>query len=69
MARMNLSTKQKQTHRHENRLVVVKGKGEGVELTENLGFNRCKLLHLEWIESKSYSIAQGTISNLLGYFP
>ena len=30
------------------------------------GVNRCKPGHLEWIDKRSYYIAQGTISNLLG---
>ena len=35
---MNLSTKQKQTHRHRDRLVVAKGEaGEGVGWTGSLG--------------------------------
>ena len=37
MAQMNLSAKQKQTHRLENRLVAAKGKGEGVGWTGSLG--------------------------------
>ena len=38
MAQMNLSTEQKQTHRHEGTLAVVKGEGEGVGWTGSLGF-------------------------------
>ena len=33
----------------ENRLVVVKGGGEGSRMDWESGANRCKLLHLEWI--------------------
>ena len=36
---MKLSTKQKQTHRPENRLVVAKGEGEGVGWTQSLGLD------------------------------
>ena len=36
----------------ENRLVIAKGEGEGVGWTGNLGVNRCKLLHLEWISNE-----------------
>ena len=34
--------------------------------TGNLGVDKCKLLHLERINNRSYSVAQGTVSNLLG---
>ena len=34
---MNLSTEKKQTHGHENRLVVAKWKGERVGQTGSLG--------------------------------
>ena len=34
---MNLSTKQKQTHRHREQTVVAKEEGGGVGLTESLG--------------------------------
>ena len=46
----------------ENRLLVVKGEevGEG-----RIGVSRCKLLDIEWINTRSYSIAQGIISNIL----
>ena len=48
---MNLSTKQKETHR-ENRLVVAKGEGEGVGWTWEFEVSRCKLLCLEWISNE-----------------
>ena len=53
MIQVNLSVKQKQTHRQRtNRLVVDKGKegcrGEYWEL----GISRCKLLYIEWINNK-----------------
>ena len=49
---MNLSTKQKQTHRHRGQTCgcqVVVGGGIGWEF----GVGRCKLLHLEWINRAS----------------
>ena len=55
MAKMNIPTKQKQTHRHGtgsqtwNRLVVAKGDGRGSGMNYEFGVNRLKLLHLEWI--------------------
>ena len=49
MTQMNLSTKQKQTHGIENRLVVAKG-GRGERgMAWEFGVSKCKLLHLEWI--------------------
>ena len=30
------------------------------------GVRRCKLLNMEWITTRSYRIAQGTILNILG---
>lgn len=51
MARMNLSTKQKQTN-IESRLVVAKG-GEGRGWVDmEFGVGRCKVLHLEWISNE-----------------
>ena len=66
MAQMNLSTKQKQTHRLENRLVVVKGLGGGSGIDWEFGVGRCKPLHLEYINKILLYTAQGTISNFLG---
>ena len=60
---MNLSMKQKQTHR-QNRLVVAKGEGGG-GMDWELGISRCKLLYTGWINTRSYCIAQGTIFNIL----
>ena len=46
---MNLSTIQKQTHRHEEQTCGCQG-GEGVSLIEwDFGVSRCK--HLEWISN------------------
>ena len=47
---MNLST-EKKIMDLENRLVFAKGEGEGVGWTK-LGFNRCRLLSLEWISNE-----------------
>ena len=44
---MNLSTKQKQTHRHREGLVVAKWEAGG-----GMEFSRGKLLHAEWINNK-----------------
>ena len=46
---MNLSTKQKQTHR----LVVAKGEERGNGMDREFEVGRCKLFHLEWISRSS----------------
>ena len=51
-----------------SRLVVAKGKEEGVGWTGRLGLVYAKLLYLEWISNDVLLyIAQGTISSLLGW--
>ena len=47
---MNLPTKQKQTHRPENRLVVAKE--EEVRKDWELRVRRRQLFHLEWISEE-----------------
>ena len=65
MAQMNLSTKQKQTHRHREQTcgcqVGLKGEGEDWEF----GVNGCKLLYVGWINNTVLLTAQGTIFNIL----
>ena len=51
MAQMNLSTKQKQTHRHRDQTCGFWGQG-GRGMDWEFGVGRCKLLHLEWINDK-----------------
>ena len=65
MAQMNLSTKQKETHRPREQTCGRQGGGKWREW-DGLGFggNSCKQLHLEWLYSEI--IAQGAIYNLLG---
>ena len=57
MTQMNLPMKQKQIHRHRNRLVVA----EGVEGEEGMnwesGISRGKLLYIVWINKRSKYIA------------
>ena len=48
---MNLSMKQKQTHR-ENRLVADQEEGRWRRMDWDWGFSRCKLLYREWINNK-----------------
>ena len=52
MTQVNLSTKQKQTHRHRKQTVVSKGEGLGKGWSGELGINRCKPLYTEWINNK-----------------
>ena len=48
MTEMNLSMKQKQTHRHTEQTC---GCQEGAEVGE-VGISRCKLLYIGWINNK-----------------
>ena len=50
MAQMNLSTKQKQTHRHRDQTCGWQGGGRGMDWEFAVG--RCKLLHVGWMEKK-----------------
>ena len=52
MTQMNLSMKQKYTHRHTNRLVVAKGETGGGRMNWEFGISRCKLLYIGWTNSK-----------------
>ena len=47
-----------------NRLTVAKV-GGGRRMNWEFGVVRCKLLNLEWIDTRSYYIVQGTIVNVL----
>ena len=47
---MNLSTKQKETHRRREQTCSCRGGGGGMDW--EFGVSRCKLLHLEWINNK-----------------
>ena len=44
---MNLSTKQKKTHRHQRRLVVAKGERRGGGKNWQLGISGYKLLYID----------------------
>ena len=64
MAQINLSTKEKQTHRHREQTCGCQGRREGGRRRVNWesGVGKCKLLHLEWV---NICTAQGTILNIL----
>ena len=56
---MNLSTKQKQTHRQREQTYGCQSRGRGSKRMDwEFEISRCKLLYLEWIDNKSllYSI-------------
>ena len=46
---MNLSGKQKQTHRYREQTCGCQGGGWGTGKDWEFGVSRCKLLHTEWI--------------------
>ena len=53
MTQMNLSMKQKQTHRRrEQTCGCQEGGGCGGRMEWDFGINRCKLLYIEWINNK-----------------
>ena len=49
---MNLSMKQKQNQGHREQTGDCQGEGNGRGLDWEFGVNRCKLLYIEWINSK-----------------
>ena len=49
---MNLSMKQKQTHRHREQTCGCQGRRGGGGMNWEFGVSRCKLLYIEWINSK-----------------
>ena len=49
---MNLSTEQKQTHRHGKQTGSSQGGEGGSGIEGEFGISRCKVLHLEWITNK-----------------
>ena len=50
---MNLSMKQKQTHRHKEQTCgYQEGVGGGGRMDLEFGISRCKLLYIEWINNK-----------------
>ena len=51
--------KQKQTHSIDNRLVVAKGRGGGRGMDWEFEISRCKLLYIEWINSKVLPYSAG----------
>ena len=66
MTQINLSTKQKQTHRHREQTCGCQGGGEVEEVWIG-SFGLTNANYYVWNEwaTRSYSIAQGTISSVL----
>ena len=64
---MNFSTKQKQTQRQREQiwLVVAQVGGTSGGMDCEFGISRCKLLYVEWINSKVLLIAHRTIFSIL----
>ena len=58
MTQMNLSVKQKQTHR-ENRLLVFKGKESQGGIDSEFEISRCKLLYIVWVNNKALPYSTG----------
>ena len=56
---MNLSTKQRQTHRHREQIGGCLGEGGESRMDGEFGVNKCKLLHLEWISSEVLDCSPG----------
>ena len=52
MAQTNLSTKQKQTHRHGEHTCGCQGGGGGRGTDGESEVSRCKLLSLEWMRNE-----------------
>ena len=66
MAQMNLSTKQKQTHRLREQICGCQGGGGGNEMGGEFGVGRCKLLHAEWISNEVLLYSIGNYVQSLG---
>ena len=64
MIQMNLSTKQKQTHKHRGQTVVAQAEGDERRKDWEFGVSRYKLLYREWI-NKVLLYALRTMFNIL----
>ena len=66
MARINLSTKQKQIHRRRGEICGYQGGGRKSGMDGEFGASRCKLLHLEWISNEVLHCSTGKYIQSLG---
>ena len=60
MTQKNLSTKQKQTHRHREQICGCQGVGDEGGKDWEFGISRCQLLYIEWINHKVLLYSTGT---------
>ena len=65
MTQINLSMKQKQTHRHKEQTCVCREGKAGGEMEWEVGISRCKLLYIEWLKHKVLLYSTGNIFNIL----
>ena len=63
---MNLSTKQKQTHRPREQPCGCQGGGGGRGMNGKFGVSRCKILCSEWISSEVLTYSTGNSIQSLG---
>ena len=66
---MNLSTEQKQTHRHGEETYDCQGGGGRRGMDWKFGVDRCKLFHLEWISKGVLLYSTGNYIQSLGRDP
>ena len=59
---MNLSTKQKQTHRQREQTCGCQGGGGGGGMEWEFGVSRCKLVYTGWINNKDLLQSTGNYS-------
>ena len=59
---MNIFAEQKRTHRHGEQTCSCQGVGKkgGSGMDWEFGVNRCKLLHLEWIDNEVLRYSTGS---------
>ena len=60
MTQMNLSMKQKQTHRDREQTCVYLGERRSEKDSQEFGVSRSKLLHMRWINNKVLLYSPGT---------
>ena len=63
---MNLSTKEKQTHRHREQTCDCQRGGEGGGIDWEFGVSRDKLQHLEWLSNEVLLYSTGNYIQFLG---
>ena len=64
IVKMNLFTKQKQTHRHRKQTISYQ-RGRGGGINWEFEINRCTLSYIKQVNKRVYCIPQGTIFDIL----